>query len=125
MSTELEDITRQALEQGQDPAVARAEEMAIRQQIRDDALADAARNGRLRISRKDLDRAYEGHAAERDELFRIVKARRDAEAERAERQQQHEQLGEMTRTVLKEWDDERREQAKAEARKRLAMEQQP
>lgn len=125
MSTELEDITRQAREQGHDPAIARAEELEIRQQIREDALADATRMGRLRISRKDLDRAYEGHDDERDELFRIVKARRDAEAERAERQQQHEQLGEMTRTVLAEWDRDRREQAKAEARKRLGMEEQP
>lgn len=115
----LEQITREAREQGRDPAVARTEELEIRQRIRDDALADANRNGRLRISRKDLDRAYEGRDDERDELFRIVKARQDAEAERAVRQQQHEQLGEMTRTVLKEWDDERAEQAKAEARKRL------
>lgn len=123
MSTDLDDITRQALEQGHDPAVARAEDEEVRQQIRDDALADATRNGRLRISRKDLDRAYEGRDDEREELFRLVKARRDAEAERAERQQQHARLADMTRTVLAEWDRERLEQARAEARCRLGMEQ--
>jgi hypothetical protein len=121
MSIDLEQITREAREQGRDPAAARTEEMEIREQIRTDALADANRNGRLKISPADLARAFEGHDDERAELSRVAQAAREREAKRVERQQQHEQLADATTAVLAEWEAERRGQAKAEARRRLGM----
>jgi hypothetical protein len=85
-------------------------------------IARTARSGsppRELYSPEDLDWAFEGHEAELQELEQEAAEVPAAEAQHQGAVQRRRELQRMTNRVLAEWDEQRRREAEAEARKRL------
>jgi Skp family chaperone for outer membrane proteins len=102
------------------PAAAQREENVHYAGIRADCLK-AAKVGRTpRISVDDLRKAFENHPDERKEFSRLMQESRQREADAIARRDDAQHLRLETKRVLGEWDEQRRREAEAEARRRLS-----